>query len=72
MTFKDTKRKTISDLEDEEWKYNPIVPEIYSHLAFIYASRKDSENAKKYITDVEAMFERIYGREMLDNHVSPR
>ena len=55
----------------EEWKFHPIVPHIYANLAFIFASRKDSANAVKYIKDVETMFQNIYEQDKLNELTSP-
>lgn len=62
-------RESGSNLE--EWKFHPIVPQIYSNLAFIFATRKDTENAVKHIKDVEKMFQNIYELENLDELTSP-
>ena len=62
-------RESWSNLE--EWKFHPIVPNIYSNLAFIFASRKDSANAVKYIKDVEIMFQNIYEQDKLNELTSP-
>ena len=55
----------------EEWKFHPIVLNIYANMAFIFASRKDSENAVKYIKDVETMFQIIYEQDKLNELTSP-
>ena len=62
-------RESGSNLE--EWKFHPIVPHIYANLAFIFASRKDSANAVKYIKDVETMFQNIYEQDKLNELTSP-
>ena len=62
-------RESRSNLE--EWKFHPIVPNIYSNLAFIFASRKDSAKAVKYIKDVEIMFQNIYEQDKLNELTSP-
>ena len=62
-------RESRSNLE--EWKFHPIVPNIYSNLAFIFASRKDSAKAVKYIKDVEIMFQNIYEQDKLNKLTSP-
>ena len=62
-------RESGSNLE--EWKFHPIVPHIYANLAFIFASRKDSAKAVKYIKDVEIMFQNIYEQDKLNELTSP-
>ena len=62
-------RESWSNLE--EWKFHPIVPHIYANQAFIFASRKDSANAVKYIKDVETMFQNIYEQDKLNELTSP-
>ena len=62
-------RESRSNLE--EWKFHPIVPNIYSNLAFIFASRKDSAKAFEYIKDVEIMFQNIYEQDKLNELTSP-
>ena len=62
-----TKKKS----NPEEWKNHPIVPHLYTNLAFIFATRKDRKNAVENIKDVEKMFQNIYEQENLDELTSP-
>ena len=55
----------------EEWKNHPIVPHLYTNLAFIFATRKDRKNAVENIKDVEKMFQNIHEQENLDELTSP-
>ena len=66
-----TKSSSESRSNMEEWKFHPIVPNIYSNLAFIFASSKDSANAFNYIKDVEIMFQNIYEQDKLDKLMLP-
>jgi len=66
-----TKSSSESQSNLEEWKCHPIVLNIYANLAFIFASRKDSANAVKYIKDVETMFQNIYEQDKLNELTSP-
>ena len=54
-----------------EWKNHPIVPHLYTNLAFIFASSKDSANAFNYIKDVEIMFQNIYEQDKLEQLMLP-
>ena len=62
-------RESGSNLE--EWKFHPIVPQIYANLAFIFASSRDTAKAVKYIKDVEIMFQNIYELDKLNELTSP-
>ena len=62
-------RESGSNLE--EWKFHPIVPQIYANLAFIFASNRDTAKAVKYIKDVEIMFQNIYELDKLNELTSP-
>ena len=62
---------TKNKANPEQWKNHPIVPHLYTNLAFIFATRKDTENAVKHIKDVEKMFQNIYELENLDELTSP-
>ena len=66
-----TKSSRESGSNLKEWKFHPIVPIIYSNMAFIFASNKDSANAFKHIKKVEIMFQNIYEQDKLNELTSP-